>query len=139
MIFNQSYRHTPPDTLGLLQHTYCWEIWNATGNSSTDSLSEHNNFSDLWINIHKIAEFKPTIDTHLSQMKLTTFSWRCPQLAYWNSHCKRHPQHQNMDKPTYCHTDITAQHPGTHCVNLEYYKVCHTGNRHSINTVMDTV
>ena len=30
--FNQSYRHTPPDTLGLLQHTYCWEIWNTTGN-----------------------------------------------------------------------------------------------------------
>ena len=30
--FNQSYRHTQPDTLGLLLHTYRWEIWNTTGN-----------------------------------------------------------------------------------------------------------
>ena len=30
-------------------------------------------------------------------------------------------------KPTYHHTDITAQHPSTDHVNLEYYKVCHTG------------
>ena len=50
--FNQSYRHTQPDTLGLSPHTYCWEIWNATGNSSPGNLPEHNNFSDLWINIH---------------------------------------------------------------------------------------
>ena len=40
-----------PDTLRLLPHTYCWEIWNDTGNSSTDNLPEHKNFSDLWINI----------------------------------------------------------------------------------------
>ena len=66
-------------------------------------------------------------DTYTLQKKSTTFSWGCPQLANWNSHHKRHPQHQNMDKPTYCHTDITTQHPGTHCVNLEHYKVCHTG------------
>ena len=30
--------------------------------------------------------------THPSQ-KFTTFSWRCPQLAYWYSHYKRHPEH----------------------------------------------
>ena len=42
-------------------------------------------------------------------------------------HHKRCPQHQNTDKPTYCHPDITVQHPGTHSVNLEYYKVCHAG------------
>ena len=51
VIFNQSYRHTQPLTLRLLLHTYRWEIWNATGNSSTDNLPEHNNFSDLWISI----------------------------------------------------------------------------------------
>ena len=33
------------------------------------------------------------LDTHLLQKKLTTFSWRCPELAYWNSYHKRHPQH----------------------------------------------
>ena len=32
-------------------------------------------------------------DTHPSQKMFTTFSWRCPQLAYWNSHHKRHPRH----------------------------------------------
>ena len=42
---------------------------------------------------HKIAAIKPTTDTHPLQKKLTTLSWRCPQLAYWNSHHKRHPQH----------------------------------------------
>ena len=34
---------------------------------------------------------------------------------------------KNMEKPTYYHTDIAVQHPGTYCVNLEYYMVCHTG------------
>ena len=34
---------------------------------------------------------------------------------------------KNMDKPIHHHTDITAQHPGTHCVSLEYYQVHHTG------------
>ena len=29
--------------------------------------------------------------THPSQKKLTTFSWRFLQLAYWNSHHQRHP------------------------------------------------
>ena len=30
-------------------------------------------------------------------------------------------------KPTPCHTDITMQHPGPYCVNLEHHKICHTG------------
>ena len=86
----------------------------------------------LWIHnniCYTIAEFKPTTNMYTSQEKLTTFSWRCPQLAHWNSHHKRHPQHQNMDKPTYCHTDNTAQHPGTCCDNLEHHKICHTGKQ----------
>ena len=86
------------------------------------------NSGESTINIcHKIAAIKPTTDTYTSQKKFTTFSWRHPQLADWNSHHKRDPQHQNMDKPTYCHTEITVQHPGTYCVHLEYHKVCHTG------------
>ena len=66
--------------------------------------------------------------THIHcRRNFTTLSWRCPQLAHWNSHNERHPQHQNMDKPTHCNTDITVQHPGSYCVHLEYHKVCHTG------------
>ena len=34
---------------------------------------------------------------------------------------------KNMDKPTYCHTDITTQHLCPYCVNLEHHKVHHTG------------
>ena len=95
---------------------------------------ELSNIQDIynsgWIHnniCHKIAEFKPTTDMYMSQKKFTTFSWRRPQLANWNSHHKRHPQHQNTNKPTYFHADPTAQHPGAYHVNLEYYKVCHTG------------
>ena len=44
VIFNQSFRHTQPDTLGLLPHTYHWEIWNATGNSSTGQLTRTQQF-----------------------------------------------------------------------------------------------
>ena len=61
------------------------------------------------------------------QKKFTAFSWRHPQVAHRNSHYKGHPQHQNMDKPTHCHTDITMQHPGPYCVHLEHYKIHHTG------------
>ena len=64
--------------------------------------------------------------THMLQKKVTIFSWRCSQLAHWNSYHKGHQWHQNPNKPTYCHPDITAQHPGTYCVHLEYHKVCHT-------------
>ena len=81
----------------------------------------HNNICNT------IAEFQLTTDTYTPQKKFTTFSWRCPQLAHRNSHHKRHPQHQNTDKPTYCHTDITTQHPGPCCVNLEHHKIYHTG------------
>ena len=38
----------------------------------------------------KITAIQPTTDTHQLQKKFTTFSWRCPQLVYWNSHHKRH-------------------------------------------------
>ena len=41
----------------------------------------------------KLLQSNPTTDTRLLQKKFTTFSWRCPQLAYWNSHHKEHPQH----------------------------------------------
>ena len=38
---------------------------------------------------------------------------------------QRCPQHQNMNKPTHCHADITSQHPGPYCVNLEHHKIRH--------------
>ena len=68
---------------------------------------------------------QPQTCTH--HRSLLPFLGRNPQLAHWNSHHKRHPQHQNTDKATYCHTDITVQHPGTYCVNPEHHKICHTG------------
>ena len=91
---------------------------------------QHPGHLQLWgIHSHicnKIVTFQPTTDSYMPQKKFTTFSWRCPQLADWNSYHKGHPQHQNTNKPTYCHPDITTQHPGTYCVHLEYHKVCHT-------------
>ena len=71
--------------------------------------------------------------------KFTTFSWRCPQLAHRNSHHKGHPQHQNMDKPTHCHTDITT-HTLVHIVSiLNITRYATQVNRHSINTLIDPV
>ena len=40
-----------------------------------------------------LTAIQPTTDTHPLQKELTAFSWRCPQLAYWNSHHERHPQY----------------------------------------------
>ena len=82
---------------------------------------QHTGHLQLWCIHHNICytitEFQPTTDMYTSQKKFTTFSWRCPQWAHWNSHHKRHPQHQNMDKPRYA-TWV---------------------NRHSINTLIDAV
>ena len=51
----------------------------------------------LWQNNHNICNktttIQPTMDTHLLQKELTTLPQRCSQLAYWNSHYKRHTQH----------------------------------------------
>ena len=104
---------------------------------------QHTGHLQLWWihhNIcHKIAEFQPTTDMYTLQKKFTTFSWRFPQLAHWNSHHKGHPQHQNVDKPTYCHTDITAQHL-VHIVSiLNITRYATQVNRHSINTLIDAV
>ena len=50
-----------------------------------------------------------------------------------------HPQHQNMDKPTHCHTDITTQHL-VHIVSvLNITRYTTQVNRHSINTLIDAV
>ena len=57
---------------------------------------------------------------------LLPFPWRCPQLAYRNCHHKGHPQHQNQNKSAHCHTDITTQHSGPHCINIECHQICHT-------------
>ena len=38
-----------------------------------------------------------------------------------NCHHKGYPQHQNQNQPTHCNTDITTQHSGPHCINIE----CH--------------
>ena len=94
----------------IIQHTGHLQVWWV-----------HHNFC------HTITEFQPTTDVYTMQKKFTAFSWRCPQLAHGNCHHKRHPQHQNMDKPTHCHADITMQHPGPYCVNLEHHKIHHTG------------
>ena len=53
----------------------------------------YNSGEDNYNICHKITAIQPTTDTHPLKKKFTTFSWRCPQLAYWNSHHKRHPQH----------------------------------------------
>ena len=50
----------------------------------------------------------------------------CPQLAYRNCHHKGYPQHQNQNQPTHCNTDITMQHPGLHCINIECHQIHHT-------------
>ena len=64
---------------------------------------------------------------NLTMMKeeLTPLSWRCSQLAYRNCHHKRRPQHQNQNKPAHCHMDITMQHPGPWCVNIEPHPILH--------------
>ena len=75
---------------------------------------------------HTITEFQPTTDTYMTLEEFTAFLWRCPQLAHRNCHHKRHSQHQNKNKPTHCHADITTQHPGPYCVNIECHQICHT-------------
>ena len=61
--------------------------------------------------------------------ELTPLSWRCSQLAYRNCHHEGHPQHQNQNKPARCQTDITMQHPGPCCVNIECHQICHTSQQ----------
>ena len=60
------------------------------------------------------------------QKEPTTLSWGCPQLAYRICHHKGYPQHRNQNQPTHCNTDITTQHPGPHCINIECHQICHT-------------
>ena len=58
-------------------------------NTST-RIIQHPGHLPLWWNnyniCHKITAIQPTTDTHPLKKKFTTFSWRCPQLAYWNIH-----------------------------------------------------
>ena len=89
---------------------------------------------------HTIAEFKPTTDTYTLQKKFTTFSWRCPQLAHWNSHHKRHPQHQNMQINQLIATQTSQHNTLVHIVSiLNITRYATQVNRHSINTLIDAV
>ena len=68
----------------------------ATVNTSTGTI-QHQGHIQFWQNnhnfCHKTTAIQPTMHTHLLQIELTTLPWRCCQLAYWDSHHKRHTQH----------------------------------------------
>ena len=71
--------------------------------------------------------------------KSTAFYWRCPQLAHRNCHNKRHPQHQNMDKPTLA-MQTSQWNTLVHIVSiLNITRYATQVNRHSINNLIDAV
>ena len=92
--FNRQLTKTQQFLRSLDQHP---SAPNTTIINTSTRIVQHPGHLQLWSDnnniCHKIAAIQPTTDTHPLQKRFTTFSWRCPQLAHWNSHYKRHPQH----------------------------------------------
>ena len=101
--FNRTIQHQGHTQHSLIGHNNYFDPWisihqpnPATNNTSTGTI-QHQGYIQLWQNNHNICNktttIQPTMDIHLPQKELTTLPWRCSQLAYWDSHYKRHTQH----------------------------------------------